>query len=55
MSDCNQAEFPDFSLFIIPKWGKIYQAATKLPNDHKIYYVNGHRIYQMAIKRTKWP
>jgi hypothetical protein len=43
---------PDFTLFNIPKRGKIYQIATKLPNGHKIYqmavtYSTGHRIFQI--------
>jgi hypothetical protein len=29
------------------KLGKIHQITSKLPN--------GHKIYQMAIKYTKWP
>jgi hypothetical protein len=43
---------PDFSLFNVPKRGKIFQMATNLPNWHKIYqmtvtYSNDHRIYQL--------
>jgi hypothetical protein len=40
-------DLPDFSLHNIPKWGKIYQIATTLPN--------GHKIYQMAVVYSKWP
>jgi hypothetical protein len=32
---------PDFSLFHVPKWEK------NVPNDHK--------VYQRAIKYSKWP
>jgi hypothetical protein len=39
---------PDFSGCDIPKWGKIYiETGKNIPN--------GHKIYQMAIKYTKWP
>jgi hypothetical protein len=37
----SESGLPDFSLYNIPKWGKIYQIATKLSN--------GHKIYQMAV------
>jgi hypothetical protein len=36
---------PDLSLLNIPKWGKIYEIATKLPN--------GHEMYQMAVIYSK--
>jgi hypothetical protein len=38
---------PDFSWHNIPKWGKIYQIATKLPN--------GLNKYQMAVIYSEWP
>jgi hypothetical protein len=38
---------PDFSLFDVPKWEKINQITTKLPN--------GHKIYHMAVIYSKWP
>jgi hypothetical protein len=37
---------PDFSLFNIPKWGKIFQIDSKLPN--------GHKIFQLAIEFTNF-
>jgi hypothetical protein len=36
---------PDFSLFNIPKWGKIDQIVTKLPK--------GHKLYQIAVLYSK--
>jgi hypothetical protein len=36
----------DFSRYNTPKWGKIYQMTTKVPNGHKIY----HLAVKMAIK-----
>jgi hypothetical protein len=39
------AGLPDFSQHNIPKRGKIYQNAAKLPN--------GHKIYQMAFIYSK--
>jgi hypothetical protein len=41
------AGLPDFSLHNRPKWRKIYQMATKLPN--------GHNIFQMPVMYSKWP
>jgi hypothetical protein len=44
---------PYFSLPNIPKQGKIYQTATKLPKGHKLYQMaviyipNDYRIYQL--------
>jgi hypothetical protein len=43
----SKAGLPDFSWHNIPKWGKIYQIATKLPK--------GHKIYQMAVVYSKSP
>jgi hypothetical protein len=34
------AGLPDFSLFNIPKWWKIYQIATKFPKGHKMYQIS---------------
>jgi hypothetical protein len=44
-----RAGLPDFSLFKIPKRVEIYQIATKLPNDHKLYQY-GRNIFQMTIE-----
>jgi hypothetical protein len=49
------AGLPDFSWYNIPKWGKVCQVATKLPNCHNIYQItiicryiqNGQRIYKL--------
>jgi hypothetical protein len=41
------AGLPDFSRDKIPKWEKCAKQQTNIPN--------GHKIYQMAIKYTKWP
>jgi hypothetical protein len=38
---------PDFASFKIPKQGKIYQIATKVPN--------GHDKYQIDVINSKWP
>jgi hypothetical protein len=46
-SSCYQAGLPDFSWHNIPKRGKIYQITTPLPN--------GHIIYLMTLKYSKWP
>jgi hypothetical protein len=43
----SQAGLPDFSWHNIPKQGKIYQVTTTLQN--------GQRIFQMAVKYSKWP
>jgi hypothetical protein len=40
-----KAGLPDFSSYNIPKRGKIYQLATKLPN--------GPKIYQMVVIYSK--
>jgi hypothetical protein len=40
------AGLPDFSGCNLPKMGELYQIANKLPN--------GHILYQMAIKYSKW-
>jgi hypothetical protein len=44
-TDWLRTGLPDFSWHNIPKWGKIYQIATKLPN--------GHKMYQMAVIYSK--
>jgi hypothetical protein len=51
----SRTELPDFPLFNIPKQGRKHQIATKLPNGQEICIPNGHKIYQRAIKYTKWP
>jgi hypothetical protein len=33
------AGLPDFSIHNIPKRGKLYQIATKLPNGHKMFQI----------------
>jgi hypothetical protein len=38
---------PDLSWLNVPKRGKIYQIITTLPN--------GHKVYQMTVKYSKWP
>jgi hypothetical protein len=49
----SRSGLPDLSWHNIPKWGKMYQIATKLPDFHKIfqmdviYISNGHRIYRL--------
>jgi hypothetical protein len=43
----SRSGLPDFCGYNIPKWGKI-------PNSQKICIPNGHKIYQMAVKYTKW-
>jgi hypothetical protein len=40
---------PDFSLLNVPKWGRIYHIATKLPNGHK-YIPNGRNVFQITIE-----
>jgi hypothetical protein len=41
---------PDFSWQNIPKWGKIYLIAAKLPNGHKMYQMDVIYQFQMAIE-----
>jgi hypothetical protein len=41
---CFHSGLPDFYWFVIPKPEK------NVPNEHKMYYVHGHKIFQMAIK-----
>jgi hypothetical protein len=43
----SRSGLPDFCGYNIPKWEKI-------PNSQKICIPNGHKIYQMAVKYTKW-
>jgi hypothetical protein len=43
----SEAGVPDFSWHNIPKRGDIYQMTATLPN--------GHKIYQLAVKYSKWP
>jgi hypothetical protein len=31
------------------------KTGENIPNNHKIGIPNGHKIYQMAVKDTKWP
>jgi hypothetical protein len=26
-----------------------------VPNEHEMYYINGHKISQMSVKCSKWP
>jgi hypothetical protein len=43
---------PDLSWHKVPKRGKIYQIAAKLPNGHKIPIPNVRNIFQMAKEYT---
>jgi hypothetical protein len=31
-----------------------YQIGENIPNDHKLHIPNGHKLYQMALKYSKW-
>jgi hypothetical protein len=31
-----------------------YQNGKNISNDHKLHIPNGHKLYQMAIKYSKW-
>jgi hypothetical protein len=42
-----RAGLPDFSWHNIPKRLKIYQIATKIPNDHNIFPMAREYIYQL--------
>jgi hypothetical protein len=43
---------PDFPRRKIPKLGKIYQIATKLPNGHKMYQMALFYVFKMAKEYT---
>jgi hypothetical protein len=34
---------------------KYTNTGKNIPQKHKIYVRNGHKIYQIAVKYTKWP
>jgi hypothetical protein len=45
---------PDFSWRNIPKLGKLYpKRPQNIPNDHRIWIPNAHKIYQQAVIYTK--
>jgi hypothetical protein len=33
----------------------ITQTGKNVPNEHKIFVPNGHKISQMSVKYAKWP
>jgi hypothetical protein len=43
-----QSGLPDFFGTTYPNWKNV-------PNNHTKHIPNGHKIFQMAIKYTKWP
>jgi hypothetical protein len=50
----SRARVARFYLVQLTKIGEYQNTTIYVPNGHKIYLM-AHKIYQMAIKYTKWP